>query len=328
MILFDFSQIIHNNLYSFKEQMIAEGLETTFGFLKHRTISMILSISNKYRDEREIVLCADDRNTWRKDVHPYYKGRRKLRRKTDSFPWDEFYEHLNKFEEELKENFPFNFIKINKAEGDDVIGSLVYYINKTKPSEKIIIVSNDKDFKQLHFSSMIKQYDPKEKVEINTLNPKNELMWLILNGDSNDDVLNVKTTDADTLVNPDKRQITMWKEEKVWQHICNNTVMDELLVDVKDSKTKKIKVSREQLLENFKRNQKLVDLSKVPVDIQKEIIYKYEENKERIPEMSKMNLMQFFIKNRMVVLSDKINDFDKYYDFNKVVKGGLDAFLD
>jgi len=69
-------------------------------------------------------------------------------------------------------------------------------------------------------------------------------------------------------------------------------------------------------------------LSKVPVDIQKEIIYKYEENKERIPEMSKMNLMQFFIKNRMVVLSDKINDFDKYYDFNKVVKGGLDAFLD
>lgn len=327
MILFDFSQIIHNNLYSFKEQMIAEGLETTFGFLKHRTITMILSISNKYKDEREIVLCADDRHSWRKDIHPYYKGRRKLRRKTDSFPWDEFYEHLNKFEEELKNIFPFNFIKVHGAEGDDVIGTLTYYINKTKPYENIIIVSNDKDFKQLLFSANIKQFDPKEKVEINTLNPKNELMWLILNGDSNDDVLNVKTTDADTLVNPDKRQVTMWREAKVWEHICNNTVMDELLVDVIDSKTKKIKVTRQQLLDNFKRNQSLVDLSKVPVDIQKEIVYLYESNRELIPERSKVELLQFLIKNRMIVLSDRVNDFEKFYDFNKKIVGGLDEFL-
>jgi hypothetical protein len=30
----------------------------------------------------------------------------------------------------------------------------------------------------------------------------------------------------------------------------------------------------------------------------------------------------------MVVLSDKINDFDKYYDFNKVVKSGFDSFFE
>lgn len=328
MILIDFSQIIHNNLYSMKEDMINDGIENTINFLKHHILTKILYISKTFKQHKEIVLCADSRDNWRNSFYPNYKGRRKLRRKNDDFPWDEFWKHMDIFEQELNEMFPFNYIKVDRAEGDDIIGTLVYYIMNTKPNEEIIIVSSDKDFKQLQLNQNIKQYDPRENKEIKTLNPQNELMWLILAGDDDDDVLNVKTTDIDTFINPDKKQIRMWYETKVWEHINNNTVMDELLVDIVDKKTKEVIVSREQLLKNFERNRKLVDLSKCPIDIQKEIVYQYESNRENIPERNRLDLLKYFIKNKMIVLSNRVDEFDSLYKFDTKTKSELMGFLD
>ena len=198
-----------------------------------------------------------------------------------------------------------------------MIGALTYYIHSVKPNENIIIISTDKDFKQLHIAKNIKQYSPKDKKEFKAMNAKNELMWLILKGDGADDVLNVKTTDEDTFINPNKRQITMWKSDKIWEHINNNTVMDELLVDVIDNKTKKVKVSRDQLLKNFKRNRKLVDLKKIPKNIQIEIVEEYENQRETIPDTGLMTLLKYFIKNKMNVMADKIHDFKRFNKINE-----------
>jgi len=332
MILFDFSQIIHNNIYSLKEDIIKKGLTENMQFLKHRIITHILHVANIYKQHSEIVLCADSKNNWRLDIHPHYKGRRKLRRVDDGFPWKEFWVHLNVFEKELIELFPFNFIKIDRAEGDDVIGTLVKYVHKTRPTEEIVIISNDKDFKQLHYDKRVKQYDHKQKKEIKTLNNINELMILALCGDSADDVLNVKTTDIDTFINPNKKQLTMWRTTKIWEHITNNTVKDELLVDIirKNPKTKKneVIVTKEQLLKNFERNMDLVDLRRIPVEIQKEILYEYERNYDLIPTKGSMPLLQYFIKQKMRVLVDRVDEFDKFVNFqNKNVDNGINEWL-
>jgi len=329
MILYDFSQIIHNNIYSIKEEMLKEGLEQTINMLKHKIITHILSIATKYRTHRELIICCDDkRHSWREDIHPHYKGRRKLRRKDDGFPWGEFWKYIQVFEQEIEEIFPFNIVKAYGAEGDDIIGTLTRYVLETYPNEEIVIVSNDKDFKQLQISPRVIQFDPKEKKEIRAIAPKNDLLFHILNGDSGDDIPNVKTTDLDTFINPDKKSVRMWYESKVWEHIENNTVMDELLQDIVDKKTNAIVVSREQLLLNFKRNQKLVDLSKCPIEIQKDIVNIYEANKETIPGKSKMELLKYFIKNKMRVMSDRISDFDKFYKFNELDNSNVTSFLD
>lgn len=329
MILYDFSQIVHNNIYSIKEQMQKEGLDSTFNMLKHKIITHILSLSTKYRDHKEIVLCCDDKGSlWRKKIHPYYKGRRVLRRKDDGFPWADFWKLMGEFIKELDELFPFNVITSPGAEGDDIIATLTFYTMSTKPNQEIIIISNDKDFKQLHLSPMVKQYDPKEKKEIRAIAPKNDLMFHILKGDDGDDIPNVKTTDLDTYVNPDKRSVRMWFETKVREHIDNNTVMSELLnEDIIDKKTNTVIVTKEQLLENFNRNRTLVDLSQCPVEIQKDIVYTYESNKEKIIKRGRMNLLKFFIQNKMRVLADRISDFDKFYKIEDDCDDNIMSFL-
>ena len=331
MLLFDYSQYIHGSIYSIKQDMIKHGLDKTINFLKHRILTSILYAAKKYKNHREIVLCADSKNNWRKDIHPHYKGRRKLRRIDDDFPWAEFWTHMKTFNEEIEKYIPFNLISVNKAEGDDIIATLTFYVSKTRPHEDIVIISNDKDFKQLLFNDKITLFDQKKNKEVTVDNYKNYLMFHILKGDDSDDILNVKTTDLDTFMNPDKKQITMWRSTKIWEHINNNTVMDELLVDLyrKNKKTKKneLIVTKEQLLKNFERNRTLVDLRKIPIYIQKEIIMKYETQRKIVTDKGQMDLLKYFINQKMRVMSDRIEDYSKYFKMNDKESTGILDYL-
>lgn len=311
MLLYDLSQTIHNNIYAIKNEMIEKGMAETINMLKHRILTNILYISKKYKRHHEIILCADS-GSWRKEIYPNYKARRKLRRKSDNFPWDEFWEQVTIFENELNTLFPFNFIKVSRAEGDDVIGTMVNHIRVKKPNEEIIIISSDKDFKQLHLSENIYQFDPKTDKEMRTINPRNELMYLILKGDDSDDILNVRTTDTDTFINPDKRQKTMWKETKVWECINNNTVLDVLLTDPKTGEVDS------DLFENFKRNRQLIDLSMTPSEIKQDIIKTYYTNRTSIPNRSKMDLLKFFISNNMKVMTNRIDEYNMFYKLDEI----------
>ena len=115
MILIDFSQLIHNNIYPIKEDIINDGIDKQFNFLKHRIINNILNLCNKYPNEKEIVLCGDGQNIWRTDFFSNYKKRRKLKRVDDGFPWNELWKHMKTFEKELIAILPFMFIKIDRA---------------------------------------------------------------------------------------------------------------------------------------------------------------------------------------------------------------------
>lgn len=329
MLIIDFSQIVYKAKYAIDEDIIRNGVDNNVVQIKHRILNEILKLIKKFPDETEIVLCADSKKTnWRLEYHPYYKGRRKLRRNTDDFPYADFYKLLDIYIDELNEYSPFNVIRVDHTEGDDVIGTLVTYTNSIKPYENIIICSRDKDFKQLLISNNIKQYDIIKEEFLAPCIPANELMWLILKGDDADDILNVKTTDLDTFINPEKKQITNWRSNKIWEHINNNTVMDELLVDVIDKKTNKIIISREQLLENFNRNRKLVDLTLVPNKYKREILLKYKSNKKQNKTKKHIDFMHYLNRNNMIVMLEKIEDFRKYYRFLDKTSQSISDILD
>lgn len=334
MIVIDFSQLVFNNLFIIKnakkpkkgmvqrtwnsdtfklgrESVDSKEIkvEESLNLLKHLIINQILSIVNLYKDETEIVL-ASDNSSWRKNIFQdatgniLYKAERKRKRDEDDFDWKTFWEKFSEFQEEIQKHFPFIYVSARDAEGDDVIGTLAEYVNQqnhlTKKNEKFIIISSDKDFIQLQRYKNVIQYSPKSKKEIKSVNPSNELMWLILQGDRSDGIPNVKSPDDAFITG---NTVRMWTSKNVWKHIENNTVFESLIVD-------------KDLKRNFERNKRLIDLRECPQEIKDNIISSYKENKEKLKTKNQLDLFTFFVKNRMKNLIHRVEDFAPYFYSN------------
>lgn len=61
----------------------------------------------------------------------------------------------------------------------------------------------------------------------------------------------------------------------------------------------------EEMLRNYQRNQRLIDLSFVPSDLQKIIVDQYKEVKCG----NRSKLLNYFIKNRLKNLTESLSDF-------------------
>jgi len=130
--------------------------------LRHMVLNSLRGYNAKFRnDYGEMIIACDDRGSWRRQVFPYYKANRKKDREQSEIDWNAVFESLNKIREELKTFFPYRVIQIETAEADDVIGTLCHEYGNT--SEKILIISGDKDFRQLHDYMNVRQYDPVRK---------------------------------------------------------------------------------------------------------------------------------------------------------------------
>ena len=70
--------------------------------------------------------------------------------------WNTMFTTLNKVRQELMDVFPYKTILIDGAEADDIIGCIARNVT----NEKILILSSDKDFIQLHTNPNVKQYSP------------------------------------------------------------------------------------------------------------------------------------------------------------------------
>jgi len=109
----------------------------------HLMLNSLRLIGLRMKDK--IVLCLDDKKNWRKDIYPEYKANRKKERDNTNVNFDEFFEKQIEFMEAIK-YFPYSVIKVEKAEGDDIIGSLAKEFSAV---EKVTVVSADKDMKQV-----------------------------------------------------------------------------------------------------------------------------------------------------------------------------------
>ena len=276
MILLDYSQIVIVNVMMNKRAMSED-------FVRHAVLNTIRMYHHKFTKEYgELVVCCDAPDNWRRDAFKYYKAQRKTTRDKSDFDWSELFRLLHKIREEISENFPYKVVYIDGAEADDIIATIV--MNATK--EPVLILSSDKDFVQLQKYENVSQYSPLTKKFLNTDNPDNFLREHILRGDTSDGVPNFLSSD-DTFVT-DKRQTPLSKKKvSVWA---------ELEPDV---------FCQGEQLRNYRRNEMLIDFTKIPEWLQINIVDEYVNQ----PEVGRSRLFNYFIKHKLKNLMEHINEF-------------------
>jgi len=257
------------------------------GMVRHMVLNSLRSYRTKFGPEYgELVIACDNTNYWRKQYFPYYKANRKKARDNSDLDWKAVFECLNKIRQELKEFFPYKVVDIESAEADDIIGTIANnYGSELDFGEKILILSGDKDYIQLHKYSNVKQYDPTRKKWVTHNDPQQYLKEHILRGDSGDGVPNVLSSDNCFVVGERQKPLTAKRLE---QHL--NLKPEEM-----DSM-----VSR-----NYYRNEKLIDLNFTPKELQEKIMESYNSQTNK----NRSKLMNYFIANKLKNLLEHINDF-------------------
>ena len=283
MILVDFNQIMIANLMM--QLGNHKNAEVDENMLRHMILNSIRSNRTKFMAEfGEIVICADDKNYWRRSSFPYYKASRRKSREDSELDWNAIFTSLNKIREEIKTFFPYKVIQIDTAEADDIIGTIVHKEGTIMNSgEKILILSSDKDYIQLHKYGNVTQYNPALKKYVKHSNPELYLLEHIIKGDAGDGIPNILSPDNCFVIGERQKPIT----QKRMISFMNTAGMSE------------------EVLRNYKRNESMINLSLVPERIKEQIIEKYEE----VNTNNRSKLFNYFIANNLNNLMENITDF-------------------
>jgi 5'-3' exonuclease len=288
MIIIDLNQVMISNLMMQLGNHTNAQLEENM--VRHMVLNAIRSFNQKFsREYGEIVIACDNTNNWRKKEFPYYKANRKKNQEKSELDWKSIFDCLGKIRQELKDYFPYRVIDVESAEADDIIAALVHMHGKivSSPSdEKILILSGDKDFIQLHIYSNVRQYDPVRKKFIEHNDPERYLKEHILKGDSGDGVPNILSNDDCFVIGQRQKPLTAKKIEAILEEGLEGKL-------------------NHPLFRNYKRNMHLINLSFTPWEIKEKIFAQYDEQNNR--DRSKM--MNYFITNRLKNLMESIGEF-------------------
>ena len=275
MILVDMNQIGIANVMMHLNMTKASTVDGDM--VRHMILNSLRMYRERFHDEYgEMVICYDSKHYWRRDYFPQYKMNRKKVRDDSSHDWDNIFECLNAIKEELTEFFPYKVVEVYGAEADDIIGVLC-----TGGQEKIMILSGDKDFIQLH-NHMGSQYRPITKKMVHDDDPCKYLREHIMKGDTSDGVPNILSPDNTFTDGLRQRPLGKNKIAKI-----NHDVMTD------------------EVKRNHQRNTKLIDLSEVPEKLSDEIMVAYNE----APEGDRSKLLNYFIDKRLKNLMESIGDF-------------------
>jgi 5'-3' exonuclease len=193
---------------------------------------------------------------------------------------------MNKIRAELKEYFPYRVIDVESAEADDIIATLVSnFGTELNTGEKLLILSGDKDFIQLHTYGNVSQYDPTRKKWINHDDPERFLHEHILKGDAGDGIPNVLSADNVFVVGDRQRPLTAKKLEKIM-----GTDLEEMDTNI---------------ARNYSRNANLIDLSFTPDFIRDKVMEQYNAQEGR----DRSKLLNYFIVNKLKNLTDHLSEF-------------------
>jgi hypothetical protein len=281
VIIVDLNQVMLSNLLMQLGNHTNAQLEENM--VRHMILNSLRSYKTKFADEYgEMVIACDNTNYWRKQKFPYYKANRKKAQEKSEMDWKSIFECMNKIRSELKEYFPYRVIDIESAEADDIISTLV----RVNSFEKILILSGDKDFIQLHSYGNVKQYDPTRKKWINHDNPDRYLDEHILKGDSGDGVPNVLSPDNCLVIGQRQKPLTQKKID---------ALLELGLAGKLDH----------PLFTNYMRNKELIDLKNVPKEIGAKVIESYDRQEGKGRE----KLMNYFIANKLKNLMESIGEF-------------------
>jgi hypothetical protein len=247
--------------------------------------------------DSEVVIACDDKKYWRREYFPYYKGARKESREKSDLDWDFIFETVDELKADLRNNFPYKVIQVPKCEADDVIACLVRYHQENdliqdglfdSEPKPIVIISADGDFVQLQKYKNVKQWSPMQKKLVKSKVSLNEyIIDHVVRGDAGDGVPNI--------LSPDECLV-----EHARQRPIRATFLNEFIKHGIDA------CEDEEQKRNFIRNRTLVDFDYIPDTIYNSIV---EEYKQYEVKGSKTKMFNFFIKNKMKMLLDSVEQF-------------------
>ena len=283
MIIIDYNGIAIGNI-------ITQKLDINEDLIRHMILNTIRMYNKKFRDKYGQVVIACDSSSWRRDYFPNYKFKRREGREEDksSMDWNEVFRIINQVRDEIRDNFPYKVLHIEKCEADDIIATVVEQTQEFGQHEDVMIVSADKDFIQLHKYDNVRQYSPMTKKFIEDKNPRTYITEHIFKGDSSDGVPNVLSPD-NTFVDGIRQSPVTQKKIDAWMSSIDN------LKEVMDEATYR----------NYCRNKKLIDLSEIPEDIKQNIINIYDNTKAA----SKLKVLNYLIKKRCKMLIESVEEF-------------------
>ena len=289
MIIVDLNQVMLSNLLMQLGNHTNAQLEENM--VRHMVLNSLRSYRSKFMNEYgELVIACDNTNYWRRQVFPYYKANRKKNQEKSDLDWKAIFECLNKIRAELKEFFPYRVIDVEAAEADDVISTLVSEFGTEEEilmglNEKILILSGDKDFIQLHRYQNVKQYDPTRKKWITHNNPEQFLKEHIMKGDSSDGIPNILSSDNCFVIGERQRPLTAKRLEQY------------LAVDPKTMET--------TVARNYFRNAQLIDLTNTPKEIREKVMEQFNSQHDK----NRSKLMNYFIAMKLKNLTEHLNEF-------------------
>jgi hypothetical protein len=297
MIIIDYSQVAISNVMQFSGEIMksSSDKEKAVDIIRHAILSSIKLYKKKYGQEYgEIVIACDGRNYWRKDVFEFYKAGRKASRDKSDLDWKLIFETMAQLRQDLIDHFPYKVICIERAEADDIIGTLSKWTQSNgfvtqglyEEPQKVIIISSDGDFKQLQKYSNVRQYSPMQKKFVIVSDPKAYLIEHIVRA-GDDGIPNILS--ADNVFVEGIRQTPIVKKRlnsflELGAAACENDMQRR----------------------NWNRNQTLIDLDFIPEDVSKAIIDSYTNQEIK---GNKNSIMNYLIKNKCRLLLDEIEQF-------------------
>jgi hypothetical protein len=297
MILVDYSQVALAAILTFQRELKGSEAEVK-NLIRHVTLSTIKSYKKKYgKDYGEMVICCDGRKYWRKDFFEFYKGMRKSNRDKSDLDWKLIFDTLSEMRTDLATYFPYRVIHVDRAEADDIIAVMVKYLQENQliqqglveEPQKILILSSDKDFKQLQLFDNVKQWSPMQKKYITATQREiiEHKIEHIVKGDTGDGVPNILSKDDVFMKGERQKPMSAKRLQEFFENgfiACKN----------------------DEERRNWHRNSTLVDFDHIPADVSEDIIKAYINI---IPNTDKMKIMNYLMENRCRLLLDEIEDF-------------------
>ena len=270
MILVDFSGIAIAT--------IAVNKVNDESMLRHMILNSLRMYNKKFKDKYGQMVLACDSSSWRRDYFPQYKANRRSGRDESDFDWAEAFRIMHQVKDEIKENFPYKVIHIDKCEADDIIAVLSKHIQ-----EDILIISGDKDFQQLQSLDNVIQWSPNLNKEVVCQDPSLFLKEHILTGDKSDGIPNILSSD-DCMV------------EGIRQTPLRKPIKDKYL---------RISIENDdKYYRNYLRNQTLIDFDFIPKDIEDSIISEFANTRP-----VKGKVFDYLRTHRLNELLDNVGDF-------------------
>ncbi len=283
MILLDYSAVAIANM------MVAiriDNEQVSMQFALHMILNSIRRANKQFKSEfGTMVICCDDKKNWRRKTFQPYKYKRRKDKEESEIDWDLINECLDFVKKELRKGFPYLVVQVEEAEADDIIGALARYATANKKPS--VVVSNDKDFVQLH-SDFVCQWRPCEKAYVRNPDPKSFLKRLIIKGDKDDGVPNIKSPDEIFMTEGKRQKSIFQKELDVWIPDDDNASIPS------------------EFMDNYYRNKRMIDLTFTPNDIKESAVMQFIDGRQKA---NKPAMTKFFMKNKLRYLHERINDF-------------------